>query len=1255
MASAFVPELLLNPPLPGRAETLGWARLHGSAAALAVAEAAQSMATAAAAGDGDRQSNAGVTVVVLEDSRQLQVLESELGFFLGNGAGDGAGAADDAANTVSDSAADSTNPTHPTNPPAIPVLAFPGWECLPYDVFSPPPHITSERLRILSALPSANHSVLLTTCANLMQRLPPVAYIAGQCFELQRGQRIDMHALRERLGAAHYAAVRQVMAAGEFALRGGLVDIFPVGADLPFRLDLFDDEIESIKYFDPDTQRSGAAAERISLLPAREFPLTEASIQLFREAFRREFEGDPRAQKTYTEVSRGQLPAGIEFFFPLFFERTATLFDYLDGGRALWILPANLDQTARLHWAEIDDRHRNANVDIQRRVLRPSRLYLSPRELRERLSDTRRVMRYAGTGPSGRGRGKTVWKAATAPPPELPVEPRDESPYQHFIAHLRGADGSGDGDSNGAAAGESAATVAGVDAGTTITVDAGTVTVAGANATTTRQLISVETAGRREAMEGILAQHGLTATPCANFAAFIADPALALGLCVYPLERGLRLPAHGVEVIAESQLYGEKVFRHRRAGAGKAQDPEAVIRSLAELSDGDPVVHLEHGVGRYRGLQTLDIDAESAEFVVLEYHGGDKLYVPVLSLHLISRFTGGDPEHAPLHELGGTKWPKARKRAREKAYDVAAELLEIEALRNARRGRAMTVPEADYQAFANRFAFDETPDQLRAILEVRADLESAEPMDRLVCGDVGFGKTEVAMRAAFIAVHNDCQVAILTPTTLLARQHFQTFADRFADLGVTVDMLSRFKTRKEARALAARLKDGAPDIIIGTHRLLEDDIKFRRLGLLIIDEEHRFGVRQKEKIKRMRSQVDLLTLTATPIPRTLNIALAGLRAISLIATAPALRLSIKTFIREWNLGLIREACLREIRRGGQVYFLYNEVRSIERFAADLAELMPEADIRCGHGRMREAELERVMQDFYHQRFNILVCSTIIESGLDVASANTIIIHRADRFGLAQLHQLRGRVGRSHHQAFAYLLIPGRRDISADARKRLDAFAAVEGLGAGFALASHDLEIRGAGELLGETQSGLIDEVGFALYNEYLKMAVASIRENRMPVAEEIADLADAESAEVDLHLPALFPPDYLANTHLRLVLYKRIAGAADARELEELQVETVDRFGALPAAAKNLFRLTALRLRAERLGIRKIDFGGGGGDIEFADQPAIDPGTVLALIEREPQSYRLRASNTLTVSGDFAEPATRVQRVEELLNRLAAG
>lgn len=1178
---------LLKPPLPDShkepGKGLGWTHLYGSATALAISEAARI--------------HRGVMVVVLEDQRQLHMIENELGFFAN------AGHADAEQHAKQN----------------IPVLAFPGWECLPYDTFSPHPDITSRRLSILSRLPACERAILLTTCANLMQQLPPVDYVLGHSFELAKQQRINLDTLREQLSNANYAAVQQVMSPGEFALRGGLVDIFPMGAKAPFRLDLFDDEIETIRYFDPDTQRSNEQVEKISLLPAREFPMTENGIKQFRQGFRRHFEGDPRAQRIYNAVSEGNVPAGAEFFLPLFFEHTCTLFDYLRKD-ALWILPAQLFETVQTQWAEIKDRYTNANYDRERKVLPPEMLYLNPDSLSAHLRGNRRIIHFPGNSK------KAMWVAASEPGKQFPVDPRQESPYRDLLAHL--------------------------------------------STRKNRVLLAVETAGRREAMEGVLSNYmdndqgndqdndqdnhpgnkNIVAKLCSGFDDFVRNPNINLGICVYPLERGLSLPDAGIEVIAESQLYGEKVFRQRRGA--RVQDPESVIRSLAELHEGDPVVHIDHGVGRYCGLQFLDIGDQQSEFLTLEYQNGDKLYVPVLSMHLVSRFVGGSADNAPLHRLGGEQWQKARKRAHQKAHDVAAELLEMEALRNARKGRAFKIPRDEYQNFINRFAFEETPDQQRTINEVHADLESSKPMDRLVCGDVGFGKTEVALRAAFIVVRNQYQVAILTPTTLLARQHYETFVDRFADMSVSVDMLSRFRSKKQSTALVGQLKEGQPDIVIGTHRLLQNDIGFQNLGLLIIDEEHRFGVRQKEKIKQLRSQVDLLTLTATPIPRTLNITLAGLRAISLITTAPPLRLSIKTFIREWSRGLIREACLREIRRGGQVYFLHNEVRTMERFTMELAELIPEAEIKFGHGQMNESQLERVMQDFYHQRFNILVCSTIIESGLDIPSANTIIIHRADRFGLAQLHQLRGRVGRSHHQAFAYLLIPEREFISNDAKKRLDAFELMEELGAGFALASHDLEIRGAGELLGETQSGLIDDVGFSLYSEYLNEAVTAIRENRMPVADDIA--GRATNATIDLHVPALFPADYLANPHARLMLYKRIAGAANLHELEELQIETIDRFGLLPDAGKNLFRLTALRLQSAHLGIRKLEIGEHRGRIEFTDFPAVDTAVILSLVQHQPHRYRLAGPGTLAITGDFSEPMVRISETEKLLDQLSA-
>jgi len=1151
-------QLLLNPPIPKNKGTISWSNLHGAGLGLAIAEAARLYQ--------------GIMLVALDDPRQLQIIETEIRFFLGLAENSGIDGVD--------------------------LLRFPSWECLPYDVFSPHQDITSDRLRLLSQIGDCTHGIVLTTTENLIQRLPPVDYVLGHSFSIRVGETLDLDSLRERLANANYINVSQVLSPGEFAVRGGLVDVFPTGAASPFRLDLFDDEVESIRLFDPDSQRSAETTDRIELLPAREFPMTETGIKTFRQAFRRNFEGDPRKQTIYNEVSEGRTPAGAEFFFPLFFDNTATFFDYLPD-KTLWFFEQSLNENARTRWAEINDRYVNANYDPSRKVLPPDMLYLSPEELSSNLVTFKKITHLPGKPK------KTDWAAATAFTKTLPVDPKSESPYHLLLDYL--------------------------------------------NLKNSRILIALETAGRREAMEAMLINHEQIASPCTNFEDFL-NGKKKLAICVAPMERGLNLTAIGIEIITESQLYGERVFQRRRRSS-QAQDPASLIRSLAELNEGDPVVHIEYGVGRYRGLQNLDIYGEETEFLVVEYQNSDKLYVPILSLNLISRFIGGAPETAPLHRLGTDQWQKVKKRAREKAYDVAAELLEIEALRNARDGNAMLVEQEDYDAFTSRFPFEETADQERAIHEVVGDLASPEPMDRLVCGDVGFGKTEVALRAAYVAVQNKKQVAMLVPTTLLAQQHHQTFVDRFADLPITVELLSRFRSKKDTDTLIAAMKIGQPDIVIGTHRLLQDDIQFRDLGLLIIDEEQRFGVRQKEKIKRLRSQVDILTLTATPIPRTLNITMSGLRSISIIATPPSTRLSIKTFVRDWNRGLIREACLREIRRGGQVYYLHNNIRTIERTVDELKELVPEAEINYGHGQMRELQLERVMQDFYHQRFNILVCSTIIESGIDVPSANTIVIDRADKFGLAQLHQLRGRVGRSHHQAYAYLLVPDRRVITNDARKRLEAIDSMDDLGAGFALASHDLEIRGAGELLGETQSGSIDDVGFSLYSEYLAMAVKSIKENKIPDALE----STKNPTTIEIHVPALFHEDYLGNTHTRLILYKRIASASDHAALEELQIETIDRFGLLPEAGKNLFRLTAIRLLAERIGIAKMDISDSGGLIEFNEDLAIDASTILNLIQSNPHHYQLAGPSALMIKGQFEDPGERLIFCEKLMDTFAEG
>ena len=1107
-----------------------------------------------------------VLLVALEDQHRLEMLETEIRYFLGPSGSEM-------------------------------VHHFPGWECLPYDNFSPYQDIISKRLRLLSRLPDMQSAVVLIHCADLMQRLPPTDYILSHTFSLHRNQKVDLQRLQSRLVQSNYVSVTQVMSPGEFAVRGGLIDIFPMGSDIPFRLDLFDQDIESIRLFDPETQRSREKINAIELLPAREFPVTEEGVQQFRSSFRKRFEGDPSQQRMYREISMGIVPPGSEFFFPLFFDSTSTIFDYLYE-KTIFVQTAEQSNFLLTQWAEIKDRHTSARADATRKTLDPEELYLHPDEVHEAIQGYSRI-RTLGDHPV-----QATWQAAVQPSPYYPVNPRKEAPYQSLVTHLK--------------------------------------------ETGNRVLMIAGSPGRREALDGVLMHNGLPGSPVPDFHEF-PDSDTALGLTVAPLERGLVLPDAGIEMICESQLYGDRVHQKRQRSA-QSRNPDAIIKSLAELNIGDPVVHIEHGVGRFIGLQVLTISDEKSEFLAIEYLDHDKLFIPVLSLDRISRFVGGSPDQAPLHRLGGDQWEKSKKRARDKAYDVATELLEVEALRNARKGHPFDPDQEAFDRFCSQFSFEETPDQQQAIEEMLGDLYSAEPMDRLICGDVGFGKTEVALRAAFIVAMSGKQVGILTPTTLLAQQHYQTFTDRFADWPVTIAMLSRFNTPRQVRETLAQLEGGTLDIVIGTHRLLQRDIAFRDLGLLIIDEEHRFGVRQKEKIKRIRSQVDILTLTATPIPRTLNISLAGLRSISIIGSPPVNRLSIKTFVREWDTGLIREACLREIRRGGQVFFLHNDVRSIERMARDLAELVPEAQINIGHGKMSEIRLERVMRDFYHQRFNLLLCTTIIESGIDIPSANTIIINRADRFGLAQLHQIRGRVGRSHHQAFAYLLIPDRNTITSNAQKRLDAIESMRDLGAGFALASHDLEIRGAGELLGETQSGLIDDVGFFLYSEYLALAVKDIKQDHSPLVEQAFDLE--KETTVDLHLPALFPEDYLPNPQIRLTLYKRISSSPTLENLRELQIEVIDRFGLLPEAGRNLFQLAALQRKADQVGIHKLDIGPRGGRIEFHEKPAIDPGVIFSMIQGAPQKYRLSASHVFHITDDLEDPVARIEEIHALMDTL---
>ena len=1140
--------------LPSKSQMqVRWGQLYGSATSLWLAEAA-------------RQAS-GPLLVVADDARKASRLEDELRFFCG---------------------------------PKLYIEAFPDWETLPYDLFSPHPDIVSQRLRMLAALPGLARGIVIVDLETLLQRIAPQAYIDAHAFDLPVGEKLDLDRFRQRLGNAGYVASSQVMAPGEFAVRGSLIDLFPMGSATPYRIDLFDDEVESIRVFDPETQRSGDKVPALRLLPAREFPLTPDGIQAFKRRFRARFPGDLTRMPLYQEIAEGAPPAGIEYYLPLFFDATATLFDYLPQN-TLVVTELEAEAVAAQAFTDIEARYEQRGHDASRPILAPAEVFMPAAELTQRLAGFRRIeLSRVELDPLTQPLPHRNFR--TRQPPQLRVDVRNEAPVRELVAFLREFQG--------------------------------------------RVLIAAESAGRREMLLDLLRTSSVEPLQVDSWAAFI-DGTAPLTIAVSSLTTGLVLERPHVAVIAEEQLFGERARQDRRRRRPE-RDPEKIIRDLADLQAGSPVVHEHYGVGRFIGLQTLDVGGLTSEFLVLEYADGDKLYVPVQALDLISRYTGSPAETAPLHKLGTDTWQKAKRKAAQKIRDTAAELLDLYSRRAARQGEQLVASETDLRAFEAAFKFEETPDQAQAIEQVIADLGSGRPMDRVVCGDVGFGKTEVALRAAFVAVQAGKQVVVLVPTTLLAQQHYQTFADRFADWPVRIESLSRFRSGKEMNQVLQGLETGQVDIVIGTHRLLQSGIRFARLGLLIIDEEHRFGVKDKERLKELRAEVDVLTLTATPIPRTLNMAMGGLRELSLITTPPALRLSIKTFVSQWDPATIREACLREIRRGGQIYFVHNAVETIEKTARMLAELVPEARIAVGHGQMRERELEQVMLDFYHQRCNILVCTTIVESGIDVPSANTIVIDRADRLGLAQLHQLRGRVGRSHHQAYAYLLTPPRNAMTADAAKRLEAIESLEDLGAGFTLATHDLEIRGAGELLGEEQSGQIQEIGYALYMEMLERAVKALKEGKVPNLDQPIH----QGSELDLHIPALLPDDYLPDVHLRLVLYKRIA-AASHDELRELQVEMIDRFGLLPAPAKNLFRIAELKVSARELGLRKIDIGPGGGSVTFESDTRVDPGTLIRYVQQHARTHRLDGGTKLRFTLKLEKDEQRFEVARELLESLA--
>ncbi len=1150
----------LSPPLLDKiGNKQNWGGLKGSAKALAIATTAVQNRP---------------ILVITEDTASATRLTNEVGFFLGNTAKD-----------------------------TIPVLHFPDWETLPYDNFSPHDDIISGRLQSLYRLLRLQQGVIIAPINTLMTRVAPASHLEKYSLILNKNDSFNTQLMRIQLDNSGYRCVDTVYEHGEYAVRGSLFDLYPMGSDLPYRIDLFDDTIDSLRTFDPETQRTIAQTNEIRLLPAREFPLDEDGIRHFRNRWHNRFDVDHRQCSLYRDISNGVAPAGIEYYLPLFFDECASLIDYLPQNTCVVSLQG-LETAGDHYWREINNRFESRCGDLHRPILKPSECFLSTSELFSQLKGFTQISISDDTNNSH-------IDFLTQQLPVLAIEGQSKQPLLQLDNFIASKD--------------------------------------------YRLLFCVESAGRREALYDVLQPLKIKPKTVENWNEFIAS-SHPCAIVESPIDTGCIIHndttkngSASIAIISETELFGQQVQQRRRRSTAQSAT-ENIVKSLTELKIGSPVVHIDHGVGRYLGLQIIDVDDQANEFLTLEYADQAKLYVPVTHLHLINRYTGSEEAFVPLHKLGSDHWQRAKDKAAKEVRDVAAELLEIYARRDAQQGYAFTINDLEYQRFSNSFPFEETPDQEVTIEAVANDMCNTKPMDRLVCGDVGFGKTEVAMRASFIATHDQKQVAVLVPTTLLAKQHYDNFCDRFADWPINIEFVSRFKTAKEIKDIEDKINSGNIDILIGTHKILGSSFSFKSLGLLIIDEEHRFGVRQKEAIKALRSKVDILTLTATPIPRTLNMAMHGIRDLSIIATPPARRLSVKTFVRPYDGNLIKEAILREILRGGQVYYLHNDVKTIEKTARDLEELIPDARVAVAHGQLRERSLERIMADFYHQRFNVLVCTTIIETGIDVPNANTIVIERADKFGLAQLHQLRGRVGRSHHQAYAYLLTPPPKVMTADAEKRLEAISNAHDLGAGFTLATHDLEIRGAGELLGDEQSGQMHTIGFTLYMEMLEQTVSALKSGQ-PLAEVKLNV---DSVDVNLHIPALIPDKYIPDVHTRLNLYKRLSSVKENKDFKELQVEMIDRFGLLPDEVNYLIAATQIKLQAEALGITKVDANAHKGKIDFSAAPNIDPLTIIKMVQTQPQNYQLRGANQLIFIQDMHSAETRIETVASILDALTS-
>ncbi|MCP4432760.1 MAG: transcription-repair coupling factor [Gammaproteobacteria bacterium] len=1151
-----MPKSLFNIPAYNSGRPIELGQLYGSSRSLMLAEQVAGFQ--------------GLSVIVCRDTADVEQIEREVSYF---------------SHSLSD------------------IIRFPDLETLPYDQFSPHQDIISERIKCLASVAGRQQGLLILPISTFLQKVSPPEFIYKHSLSIRLGEVIDPTELREKFSRFGYRHVAQVEEHGEFAVRGSILDLFPMGSDKPFRLEFFDNELESIRSFDIDSQRSSDKLNDINLLPAKEFPLDESGITSFRQNFRERFDIDPNTCPVYTEVSDGIASPGVEYYLPLFFDELVNLFDYLPENCQFLLEHSVIDQGEDFR-RHVEERYESRRYNIERPLLAPDELYMDISDFKRHLADFPHLL-YAQFKLEKEDQFSINCDSQAIP--HLSIRNQAEQPDKDLQSFIQ-------------------------------------------RPAFNKILFSAESAGRREFLFEALKHFDIRPRIVDRWGDFLSNETSRIFLTTSPLEEGLTLESQGITVITESQLFGDRARQRRRRKFKKTRDAESTIQSLADLHEGAPVVHEDHGIGRYQGLKTLSVSGMDMEFLCIGYANEDKLYVPVSSLHLISRYSGASEEQAPLHRLGSDHWQRVRKKAQQKIHDIAVELLEVHARREALQGFGHNLSLDEYQQFASTFPFEETPDQENTIQAVIDDMQSPRPMDRIVCGDVGFGKTEVSMRAAFIAANSGKQVAMLVPTTLLAQQHYQNFLDRFADWPIRIASLTRFTHKKELDQTLTQLENGQLDIVIGTHKLLSESIKYRDLGLVVIDEEHRFGVRHKEKLKALRAQVDLLTMTATPIPRTLNMSLSGMRDLSIIATPPMQRHAIKTFVSQWNQDTIIEGCQRELKRGGQIYFLHNEVKSIERIASELQDLIPQARIGIVHGQMKERELEQAMLDFYHHRCNLLVCTTIIESGIDVPTANTIFINRADKLGLAQLHQIRGRVGRSHHRAYAYLIVPPERSMTTDARKRLQAIESLEDLGVGFTLATHDLEIRGAGELLGDEQSGQITEIGFTLYTELLERAVKSLKSNQ----QIDLDAPLMRPSEVDFHIPALIPETYIADVHHRLIEYKRIASAADKAELRTLQVDLIDRFGLLPDALKNLFRITRIKLQTAELGIEKIDISEQSGKIVFNPKPNIDPMKIISLIQTKPDRFRFDGKQTLRFSCQSDELESRFLEIENLLNELAS-